>query len=263
MIQHACDNIHVLGYHLDVVMRTIGIDMREKQGDSAIPHDRNQRKGRLAPIEDVVRAIRDGAMVVLVDDEDRENEGDLIIAAEKITSESVNFMITHGKGLLCMPMSAERAAELDLPPMVARNEDDFGTAFTISCDATASHGVTTGISASDRAITISLGAKGGSADDFHRPGHVFPLIARDGGTLTRVGHTEAGVDLARMAGLEPVAAIIEIVGEDGEMLRFPDLIEWCAEHGLLMTTIECLREYRRKQIDAGVSIDRNLDGVTF
>lgn len=237
--------------------------MWNREAHDSNPADREPKEGKLASIEDIVCAVRDGKLVVLVDDENRENEGDLVIAAEKITPEIINFMITHGKGLLCMPMSAERAAELHFPPMVERNEDDFGTAFAISCDATDKHGVTTGISASDRAITIKLGAKEGTADDFHRPGHVFPLIAQDGGTLTRAGHTEAGVDLARMAGLAPVAEIIEIVGEDGEMLRLSDLIEWCGKHGIIISTIESLQEYRRKQIAAGLNINQRLDGEIF
>ncbi|MFZ2272160.1 3,4-dihydroxy-2-butanone-4-phosphate synthase [Corynebacterium variabile] len=217
----------------------------------------------LSPVEDVVTAIAAGRMVVLVDDEDRENEGDLVIAAEKITPEAVNFMITQGRGLLCMPMSAERAEQLELPPMVERNEDDFGTAFTLSCDATAEHGVTTGISAFDRATTIKLAAGEGDPGDLHRPGHVFPLIAKDEGTLARIGHTEAAVDLAKMAGLSPVAAIVEIVGESGHMLRLPELMPWCAEHGIAISTIERLREYRQAQVDAGVPVDRRLDGERF
>lgn len=218
---------------------------------------------QLSSIEEVVRTIAAGKMVVLVDDEDRENEGDLVIAAETITAETVNYMISHGKGLLCMPMTAERADELAFPPMACTNEDEFGTAFTVSCDATGDHGVSTGISAADRATTIRLAATQGTARDFNRPGHVFPLIAKDGGTLVRIGHTEAGVDLATMAGLAPVAAIIEIVGDDGNMLRLPELMPWCAERGIPISTIERLRNYRRKQVEAGVPIDRRLDGSRF
>lgn len=226
-------------------------------------HDREIAEKLLSPVEDVVRAISQGRMVVLVDDEDRENEGDLVMAGERITPEAVNFMITQGRGLLCMPMSEARADQLGLPPMVQRNEDDFGTAFTVSCDATRDHGVTTGISAFDRATTIGLAAGNGTAADLHRPGHVFPLIAKDGGTLTRIGHTEAAVDLAQMAGLAPVAVIIEIVGDDGQMLRLPQLMPWCARHGIAITTIERLRGYRQAQTDAGVPMDRRLDGGTF
>lgn len=203
---------------------------------------------QLSSIDEIIRDIADGKMVVLVDDEDRENEGDLVMAAEKMTPEAVNFMITHGRGLLCMPMRQDRAAELGFTPMVVNNEDDFGTAFTVSCDATAAHGVTTGISAVDRATTIRLAALGGVHDDFNRPGHVFPLIAREGGVLTRIGHTEAGCDLAAMAGLSPVGAIIEIVGDDGEMLRLPELVKWCAHHDIRISTIERLRAYREAQM---------------
>ena len=217
----------------------------------------------LAPIEAIISDIASGRMVVLVDDEDRENEGDLVMAAEMITPEAVNFMITHGRGLLCMPMTQSRAAELGLAPMVDSNEDDFGTAFTVSCDATAQHGVTTGISARDRATTIRLAARGGSDADFNRPGHVFPLIAREGGVLTRIGHTEAGCDLASAAGLSPVAAIIEIVGDDGEMLRLPELVRWCASHGILISTIERLRAYREcEQRMADVAIDDMAGSVS-
>ena len=202
-------------------------------------------------------------MVVLVDNEERENEGDLIMAAEAVTPEAVNFMITQGKGLLCVPMTAEHARRLNFAPMVESNEDDFGTAFTVSCDATAEFGITTGISASDRSSTIKLLAQGGVAENFHRPGHVFPLMARDGGVLTRIGHTEAGSDLAAMAGFAPVGAIVEIIGQDGEMLRLPQLVGWCAERGIALSTIEKLREYRQAQQEAGVDITQRTDGSLF
>ena len=217
----------------------------------------------LAPIEDIVGDIAAGKMVVLVDDEDRENEGDLIMAAEAITPEAVNFMISEGKGLLCVPMPVEHARTLKFAPMVERNEDDFGTSFTVSCDATADFGITTGISASDRASTISLLASGGVATNFHRPGHVFPLMAREGGVLTRIGHTEAGSDLAAMAGFAPVGVIVEIIGEDGEMLRLPQLVGWCADRGIALSTIERLRTYRQEQVAAGVEITQRLDGSPF
>ncbi|TKI62176.1 3,4-dihydroxy-2-butanone-4-phosphate synthase [Nocardioides jishulii] len=206
--------------------------------------ERVRAESELAPIEDVIREIGAGRMVVLVDDEDRENEGDLVMAAECVTPEAVNFMITHGKGLLCLPMTAERARELDLPPMVTKNEDDFGTAFTVSIDATCDHGVTTGISARDRATTIVLAATTATSSDLNRPGHVFPLIAHPAGTLGRTGHTEAAVDLAVLAGLAPMGAIVEIVGDDGEMLRLPQLLPWAARHGFLVSTIERLRAHR-------------------
>ena len=214
---------------------------------------RTQVEAQLSDMEEIVADIRQGRMVILVDDEDRENEGDLVMAAEAITPEAVNFMITHGRGLVCLPMSARRAEDLRLPPMVTRNEDDFGTAFTVSIDATAEHGVTTGISAADRATTIKLAAEDGSAADFHRPGHIFPLIARDGGTLVRTGHTEAAVDLAQLAGFAPVGVIVEIVGDDGEMLRLHELLPWAERHGLKISTIERLRDYRLQRSNEEVA----------
>jgi 3,4-dihydroxy-2-butanone 4-phosphate synthase len=197
---------------------------------------------RLSPIEDVVAAIRLGQMVVVVDDEDRENEGDIIVAAEHATAQVINFMITRGRGLVCVALPAGRAAELNLPYMVARNEDHMGTAFTVSVDGTLATGVTTGISAMDRATTIQL-LVSGDAGDLQRPGHIFPLIARDGGVLERPGHTEAAVDLARLAGCAPAGVIVEIIGDDGEMLRLTQLVPFAAKHGLLITSIELLRAY--------------------
>ena len=214
---------------------------------------RTQAEASLSDIEDVIADIERGRMVVLVDDEDRENEGDLVMAAEAITPQAINFMITHGRGLVCLPMSAERAQELDLPPMVARNQDDFGTAFTVSIDATSDHGITTGISASDRAATIKLAAGHGTAADFNRPGHIFPLVARAGGTLVRTGHTEAAVDLATLAGFAPMGVIVEIVGDHGEMLRLHELLPWAEKHGLKVSTIERLREYRLAQSQQSVA----------
>lgn len=214
---------------------------------------RTQAEASLSDIEDVIADIERGRMVVLVDDEDRENEGDLVMAAEAITPQAINFMITHGRGLVCLPMSAERAQELDLPPMVARNQDDFGTAFTVSIDATSDHGITTGISASDRAATIKLAAGHGTAADFNRPGHIFPLVARAGGTLVRTGHTEAAVDLATLAGFAPMGVIVVIVGDHGEMLRLHELLPWAEKHGLKVSTIERLREYRLAQSQQSVA----------
>lgn len=214
---------------------------------------RTQAEASLSDIEDVIADIERGRIVVLVDDEDRENEGDLVMAAEAITPQAINFMITHGRGLVCLPMSAERAQELDLPPMVARNQDDFGTAFTVSIDATSDHGITTGISASDRAATIKLAAGHGTAADFNRPGHIFPLVARAGGTLVRTGHTEAAVDLATLAGFAPMGVIVEIVGDHGEMLRLHELLPWAEKHGLKVSTIERLREYRLAQSQQSVA----------
>ena len=192
--------------------------------------------------EKAIAAIARGELVVVVDDEDRENEGDLIVAAEYADAAAVNFMITHGRGLVCLSLTAERAAELNLPPMVERNEDHNGTAFTVSIDGTRENGVSTGISAFERARTIEL-ALYGAASDLARPGHIFPLVAKDGGVLERPGHTEASVDLARFAGLVPAGVIVEIINPDGTMARLPQLVEFAAEHGLVLTSIEKLREY--------------------
>lgn len=198
----------------------------------------------LAPIEMAIDAIRAGEVVILVDDEDRENEGDFVVAASHATTEVVNFMVTHGRGLLCAPITKERAHELNLPAMVRRNGDPHGTAFTVSVDATGDFGVTTGISASDRAVTIDRLVQG-SADELRKPGHLFPLVARDGGVLVRRGHTEASVDLARLAGLPPAAVIVEVLCDDGSMARLPDLLKFAAVHGLLVTSIEKLVEFRQ------------------
>lgn len=191
---------------------------------------------------DAIAAVARGELIVVVDDEDRENEGDLVMAADHVTPEAVNFMITHGKGLVCTSITRERAAELQLPSMTARNEDHMGTAFTVSVDGTPAHGVTTGISASDRSTTIKL-LVDGTAGDLQRPGHAFPLIARDGGVLARNGHTEASVDFARLAGCSPVGVIVEIIGEDGEMLRLPQLVAFAEHHGLKITSIALLQDY--------------------
>ncbi|AJC59805.1 bifunctional 3,4-dihydroxy-2-butanone-4-phosphate synthase/GTP cyclohydrolase II [Streptomyces sp. 769] len=200
----------------------------------------------LDPVERAIADIAAGRPVVVVDDENRENEGDLIVAAEKATPEIVAFMMSECRGLICAPMEGADLDRLDLPQMVERNTESMGTAFTVSVDATAAHGVSTGISAADRATTLRLLAAGGSAPgDFVRPGHVFPLRARPGGVLARNGHTEAGVDLARLAGLRPAAAIVEIAGEDGTMLRLPELVPFARKHGLTIISIEDLIAYRR------------------
>ena len=196
----------------------------------------------LCEATEAIEAIARGEMVVVVDDEDRENEGDLVAAAEHATPEVINFMITHGRGLVCLSLTAERASQLALPPMVARNEDHMETAFTVSVDGIPAHGVTTGISASDRATTIAL-ALNGAAGDLQRPGHIFPLIARSGGGLTRQGHTEASVDLARLAGCRPAGVIVEIIGEDGEMRRLDSLVVFARTYGLLITSIEKLHAH--------------------
>ncbi|MFF3264896.1 bifunctional 3,4-dihydroxy-2-butanone-4-phosphate synthase/GTP cyclohydrolase II [Streptomyces sp. NPDC002932] len=200
----------------------------------------------LDPVEQAIRDIAAGRPVVVVDDEDRENEGDLVIAAEKATPEIVAFMMSECRGLICAPMENAELERLELPQMVDHNTESMKTAFTVSVDASAAHGVTTGISAADRAATLRLLAGGvAGPGDFVRPGHVFPLRARTGGVLVRNGHTEAAVDLARLAGLRPAGAIVEIAGEDGVMLRLPQLIPFARKHGLTIISIEDLIAYRR------------------
>lgn len=195
-------------------------------------------------IEEALEDIRQGKMIVVVDDEDRENEGDLFLAAEKVTPESVNFMASFGKGMICVPLTEDRARNLELDLMVKKNTENMKTAFTITVDHKSS---TTGISAFERAKTIKELANPDSVSgDFTRPGHIFPLIARDGGVLKRSGHTEAAVDLARLAGLYPAGVICEIMNEDGTMARVPRLIEFSKNHGLKIITIEDLIKYRRK-----------------
>ncbi|MFF9510890.1 bifunctional 3,4-dihydroxy-2-butanone-4-phosphate synthase/GTP cyclohydrolase II [Streptomyces sp. NPDC014724] len=200
----------------------------------------------LDPVEQAIRDIAAGRPVVVVDDEDRENEGDLVLAAEKATPEIVAFMMSECRGLICAPMENDELERLELPQMVDHNTESMRTAFTVSVDASAAHGVTTGISAADRAATLRLlaGGEAGPAD-FVRPGHIFPLRARPGGVLVRNGHTEAAVDLARLAGLRPAGAIVEIAGEDGVMLRLPQLIPFARKHGLTIISIEDLIAYRR------------------
>ncbi|MEV6160762.1 bifunctional 3,4-dihydroxy-2-butanone-4-phosphate synthase/GTP cyclohydrolase II [Streptomyces sp. NPDC052052] len=200
----------------------------------------------LDPVEQAIRDIAAGRPVVVVDDEDRENEGDLVVAAEKVTPEIVAFMMSECRGLICAPMESDELERLELPQMVDHNTESMRTAFTVSVDASAAHGVTTGISASDRATTLRLLAGGEAGPgDFVRPGHVFPLRARPGGVLVRNGHTEAAVDLARLAGLRPAGAIVEIAGEDGVMLRLPELVPFARKHGLTIISIEDLVAYRR------------------
>jgi len=199
---------------------------------------------RCNTIEEAIQDIRDGKMIVAVDDEDRENEGDLIMAAEKVTPEAINFMVKHGRGLVCLPMTADRLDELDLPPMVANNTDLRGTAFTVSVDYKST---TTGISAHERAQTIkSVLDPATRPEDLRRPGHIFPLRAKEGGVLRRAGHTEAAVDLSRLAGLYPGGVICEIMKEDGHMARLPELMEFCRRHGLKIITVADLINYRRR-----------------
>lgn len=209
-------------------------------------HDAPTENLTLDPVEQAIRDIAAGRPVVVVDDEDRENEGDLVIAAEKATPEIVAFMMSECRGLICAPMENDELERLELPQMVDHNTESMKTAFTVSVDASAAHGVTTGISAADRATTLRMLA-GGTAGpgDFVRPGHVFPLRARTGGVLVRNGHTEAAVDLARLAGLRPAGAIVEIAGEDGVMLRLPQLVPFARKHGLTIISIEDLIAYRR------------------
>ncbi|WP_330176820.1 bifunctional 3,4-dihydroxy-2-butanone-4-phosphate synthase/GTP cyclohydrolase II [Streptomyces sp. NBC_01498] len=201
----------------------------------------------LDPVERAIADIAAGRPVVVVDDEDRENEGDLVIAAEKATPEIVAFMMSECRGLICAPMEGAELDRLELPQMVDHNTESMRTAFTVSVDAAPAHGVTTGISAADRATTLRLLAAGDTAGpgDFVRPGHVFPLRAKPGGVLVRNGHTEAAVDLARLAGLRPAGAIVEIAGEDGVMLRLPELVPFARKHGLTIISIEDLITHRR------------------
>jgi len=197
-------------------------------------------------IEEALRQIREGKIVILVDDEDRENEGDLCMAAELATPETINFMAKYGRGLICVTLTEKRADELNLPPMVDDNTSLYRTAFTISIDAR--DGVTTGISASDRAKTILLCVdENARPEDLVRPGHIFPLRARDGGVLVRTGQTEGSVDLSRLAGLKPAGIICEIMNDDGSMARMPDLEAFAKEHGLMIVTIADIIEYRLKK----------------
>jgi 3,4-dihydroxy 2-butanone 4-phosphate synthase / GTP cyclohydrolase II len=201
---------------------------------------------RFAPIEEAIDVIRAGGIVVVVDDEDRENEGDLVMAAEAATPETMAFIINHSSGVVCVPMLGEDLDRLDVPMMVARNEDPKGTAYTVSVDA--AEGTSTGISAADRALTCRVLADPESSPEaVNRPGHVFPLRYHPGGVLRRPGHTEASVDLARLAGRRPAGVICEVVNADGSMARVPQLEEFAAEHGLLLVTIEDLIAYRRER----------------
>ena len=208
--------------------------------------DRAKQDDPFASIEDAIADIRSGRMVVVCDDEGRENEGDLTIAAQFVTPEIVNFMVREGRGLVCLALTPQRCDELGLTPMVSTNESRFETAFTVSIEAR--NGVTTGISAADRARTISVAIDPGTgAEDLVRPGHVFPLRARPGGVLERGGQTEAAVDLARLAGLTPAGVICEIINDDGTMARVPDLVEYCRRYGLKMITVADLMAYRRRK----------------
>ena len=193
-------------------------------------------------IEEALEDIKAGKIIIVIDDEDRENEGDLLMAAEYANAESINFMATHGRGLICMPIEENKAKELNLHPMVKNNTDNHGTAFTVSIDHI---DTTTGISAYERALTIKKVLESNDSNEFRRPGHIFPLIAKSGGVLKRVGHTEAAVDLPKLAGLKPAGVICEIMSKDGTMARTPELIEFAKEHHLKIITIADLVAYRR------------------
>lgn len=196
-------------------------------------------------IDEAIADIREGKMIVVVDDPDRENEGDLLMAAEKVTPEAINFMASYAKGLICMPAAEEILSRLNIHPMVEKNTDNHETAFTVSIDHI---DTTTGISAYERALTIQkVLEEDAKENDFRRPGHIFPLIAKKGGVLKRVGHTEAAVDLATMAGLKPAGVICEIMADDGTMMRTPQLKDFCKQHDIKMITIADLVAYRRKK----------------
>src|SRR5687768_17007500 len=199
----------------------------------------------ISPIVEIIAAVSAGEIVVLVDDEDRENEGDLVFAADFVTPEKINFLARHGRGLICMPVTQAHAQRLGLRPMVEHNRSRHGTNFTVSIEA--AEGIATGISAHDRALTIKVAAAEHSRpEDIVQPGHVFPLVAQPGGVLVRAGHTEACCDLARLAGLSPAAVLCEIMRDDGTMARLPDLVQFAAAHGLKIGTIADLIEYRSR-----------------
>ncbi len=207
-----------------------------------------------ADIEDIIADIKAGKMVIMVDDENRENEGDLIMAAEKVRPADINYMATHGRGLICLTLSRERCAQLRLPLMVADTDDHHATNFTISIEA--AEGITTGISAHDRARTIQAAvAANAKPEDLSQPGHIFPVMTQPGGVLTRAGHTEAGCDLARLAGFEPSAAIVEILNADGSMARRPDLEKFARAHGIRIGTIADLIRYR-------LAKERNVERIS-
>ena len=198
-----------------------------------------------ASIEEAAADMRDGRMIIIVDDEDRENEGDLVFAADFVSAEKINFLAKHGRGLVCMPITEEHAVRLGLRPMVEQNRSRHGTNFTVSIEA--AEGISTGISAHDRALTIKIASsEKATPQDIVQPGHVFPLIAQPGGVLVRAGHTEACCDLARLAGLTPAAVLCEIMRDDGSMARLPDLVHFAAEHSLKIGTIADLIEYRSR-----------------
>jgi 3,4-dihydroxy 2-butanone 4-phosphate synthase/GTP cyclohydrolase II len=206
---------------------------------------RGPKRPVFATVEEAIEDFREGRMVVIVDDEERENEGDLAVAAEKITSEHINFMARHGRGLICLPMMEDRLRQLDVPLMVEKNTTPYGTAFCVSIEAR--HGVSTGISAADRARTIRVAVDPATRPhDLTRPGHIFPLMAAQGGVLKRPGQTEASVDLARLAGLTPAGVICEVMNEDGTMARVPQLDAFCRRHGIRMISVAALIRHRMR-----------------
>jgi len=215
----------------------------------------------ISPTPEIVAELRAGHMVILVDEEDRENEGDLVIAAEHVTPEAINFMAKHARGLVCLTLTEERCRQLDLPPMVHDNRSPMGTNFTVSIEA--ADGVTTGISAHDRARTVRAAvARDAKAADIVQPGHIFPVVAQSGGVLVRAGHTEAGCDLAQLAGLTPAAVICEVMNDDGTMARLPQLIEFASAHKLKIGTIADLIEYRgANESLVRRSVEREIDTV--
>lgn len=235
-----------------------------KQVKKLLPR-RSSTSTHFDPIEEVIEEIHKGRMIIVTDDEDRENEGDLVMAAEKVTPQSVNFMAHHGRGLICVPITEERASKLGLQRMVAHNRELHATDFTVSVDAAV--GTTTGISARDRAATIKVLSNSDSApSDLHQPGHIFPLQAACGGVLRRAGHTEASVDLARFAGLDPSGVICEILNKDGSMARLPDLLKFKKKHGLKICSIRDLIAYRRaseKLVQREQEIDMPTDFGDF
>lgn len=207
-------------------------------------------------IEEAIEDIREGKIIVVIDDPDRENEGDLLMAADMVTGEAINFMAKYGRGLICMPVEAKRMKELNINSMVTNNTDNHETAFTVAIDHI---DTTTGISAFERALTIKKVLEDSKPEEFRRPGHVFPLIAKDGGVLERIGHTEAAVDLAKLAGLKPAGVICEIMNEDGTMARTPELMEFANIHNLKIITIADLVEYRKKEEARETSVERIVE----
>jgi 3,4-dihydroxy 2-butanone 4-phosphate synthase/GTP cyclohydrolase II len=228
-------------------VETSSTDGTTKEEAGVTAHDDGYCFGRQS-VEAAITAVGRGEMVVVVDDMDRENEGDFIMAADLCTDLDMARIVRYSSGVVCIALEQDRLDKLQLPPMVTNNQDPKGTAFTVSVDATKEHGITTGISASDRSTTVQLLAKADSvASDFHRPGHVFPLRAREGGVLTRDGHTEAAVDLAKLAGRAPAGVLCEIVSEENptEMMRLPEIKRFCQRHGFVLTSIVDLQQYRR------------------